>query len=351
MDGHDQRAGLLAAVLTLTSAPSTVSGSTVTVAGVTTPGATVDIETSDVSYPDGTAAVTTVTAGAGGSFEATVTIAAGDESSVAVAVTAGQATAESSFDVTSTAVPGTLLYSDTGATGGGNGPGNFALPTDSAFPAGSFTITGFLVAHGATMTSFQIGVGSLTNEFGGQDGFSDQLVDLYLRQPGLPSYDYSTAAAYPSRNYTVSPGWSQSIEVDGFGTAQWQTALGTSAGPIAAVSGNTSDGYITITVPTASLGSFGSGWSVAVALFGQDGYGTDDARAFTATPEAYTFGVCATASSASVCEVSPSIEPEVMDTIAVPGVSIGTELNLLNYPGNTTTQLTTPVVLQGATVP
>ncbi|MGD0559053.1 MAG: glucodextranase DOMON-like domain-containing protein [Streptosporangiaceae bacterium] len=339
------------APLTLTSDPATVSGSTVTVAGVTTPGATVDIETTDVSYPDGTATVTTVTAGSDGSFSATVTIAAGDESSVAVAVTAGNSTAESSFDVTSTAVPGTLLYSDTGATGGGNGPGNFALPTDSAFTAGSFTITDFRVARGATMTSFQIGVASLTNPFGGQDGFSLQLADLYLSQPGLPSYDYSTAATYPSRNYTVSPGWSQSIEVDGFGTAQWQTALGTSAGTIAAVSGNTADGQITITVPTASLGSFGSGWSVAVALFGQDGYGTDDARAFTATPEAYTFGVCAAASSAQVCQVSPSIEPEVMDTIAVPGVSIGSELNLLNYPGNTTTQLTTPVLLQGATVP
>jgi glucoamylase len=339
------------APLTLTSSPSTVPGSTVTVAGVTTPGAKVDIETFDVSFPDGTATVTSVTAGADGSFEATVAIAPGDESAVAVAVTAGSATAESGFDVTSTAVPGTLLYSTTGAAGGGNGPGNFALPTDSDFTTGSFTITDFRVARGATMTSFQIGVGSLTNPFGGQDGFSLQLVDLYLRQPGLPSYDYSTAATYSSRNYTVSPGWSQSIEVDGFGTAQWRSALGTSAGSIAAVAGDTSDGQITITVPTASLGAFGSGWSVAVALFGQDGFGTDDARAFTATPQAYTFGVCATASAAEDCQVSPSIEPEVMDTIAVPGVSIASELNILNYPGNTTTQLTTPVVLQGVTVP
>ena len=57
------------------------------------------------------------------------------------------------------------------------------------------------------------------------------LVDLYIRQPGLASYDYSTAATYPSRNCTIAPAdaWSQSIEVDGFGRAQWQTALGASA--------------------------------------------------------------------------------------------------------------------------
>jgi glucoamylase len=173
----------------------------------------------------------------------------------------------------------------------------------------------------------------------------------YGSDPGLPAYDYSTTAAYPSRNYTVSPGWSQSIEVDGFGRAQWQTALGTSAGTIAAVSGDPADGLITITVPSASLGAFGSGWSVAVALYGQDGFGTDDARAFTSVPGDFTFGVCAGASADPACQVSPSIEPEVMDTIAGSGVSVASELNVLSYPGNTTTTLATPVVLQGVTVP
>jgi carbohydrate-binding DOMON domain-containing protein len=293
-----------------------------------------------------------VTAGSDGLLVATVPVAPGDESHVAVAVTTRSgATAEAGLDVTSTAVPGTPLFSAPGAPGGGNGPGNFALPTDSVFSPGSFTITDFGVARGATMTSFQIGVGSLTNPFGGPDGFSLQLVDLYISQPGLPAYDYSTTAAHASRNYTVSPGWSQSIEVDGFGRAQWQTALGTSAGTIAAVSGNPADGLITITVPSASLGAFGSGWSVAVALYGQDGFGTDDARAFTSVPGDFTFGVCAQASADPACQVSPSIEPEVMDTIVPSGVSVASELNVLSYPGNTTTTLATPVVLQGVTVP
>jgi glucoamylase len=117
--------------------------------------------------------------------------------------------------------------------------------------------------------------------------------------------------------------------------------LGTSAGTVAAVSGNSTSGLITITVPTASLGAFGSGWSVAVAVYGQDGFGTDDARAFTSVPGAYTFGVCAAASSDPVCQVSPSVEPEVMDTIVPAGVSVASELNVLAGP----------VVLQGVTVP
>ena len=245
----------------------------------------------------------------------------------------------------------------------GAGPGNFALPTDASsgsptFPDGSFTITDFRVAEAATTTSFQVGIKDLTNPFGGSAGFSLQLVDLYIRQPGLADFDYSTAATFPSRNYRIAPAdaWSQSIEVDGFGRAQWQTALGSSPGTITSVSGNATSGQITITVPTADLGTIGSGWTITVALTGQDGFGTDDARAFTATPGAFTFGVCSAAEAAQspepqVCQVSPSIEPEVLDTVPPAGVTLGSELNLLNYPGNTTTTLTTPPQLQGITVP
>src|SRR5450755_3721841 len=348
---------------------ATVSGTAVTVTGTAAPGARVDVMVSDIKVPNGTAAVLSLTAGSSGAFSATVTVPAGDQSHVAVTATAPAspsghgATNEAGFDVTSLAVPGTVVLSAAGPSGGGAGPGNFALPTAAngatpVFPAGSFTITDFRVARATATTSFQIGIGDLTNPFGGPNGFSLQLVDLYIRQPGLASYGYSTAAAYPSRNYTVAPSsaWSQSIEVDGFGRAQWRTALGASPGTIASVSGNPVSGQITITVPTAGLGTVGSGWTFTVAVAGQDGFGTDDARAFTATPGAYSFGVCSAAEAGQspepqACQVSPSIEPEVMDTVPPSGVTLSPELNVLAYPGNTTTTLVTPPQLQGVTVP
>jgi hypothetical protein len=40
-----------------------------------------------------------------------------------------------------------------------------------------------------------------------------------------------------------------------------------------------------------------------------------------------------------------------MDTVPPPGVTLSAELNVLAYPGNTTTALATPVRLQGVTVP
>ena len=113
-----------------TTPQATVTGSSVTVTGTAAPGAQVDIAVSDIQVPNGTAATTSLTAGPSGAFSATVTVPAGDQSHVAVTVTApGGATNAAGFDVTSLAVPGTVVLSATGPAGGGAGPGNFALPT------------------------------------------------------------------------------------------------------------------------------------------------------------------------------------------------------------------------------
>ncbi len=78
-----------------------------------------------------------------------------------------------------------------------------------------------------------------------------------------------------------------------------------------------------------------------VTLTGQDGFSPDQARAFTATPGAFTFGVCAPGATAPICSVDPSTVPKVMDTIPPPGVSQATELD----------PTLGPVVLQGLSVP
>jgi glucoamylase len=76
-------------------------------------------------------------------------------------------------------------------------------------------------------------------------------------------------------------------------------------------------------------------------LAGQDGFSSDQARAFTATPGAYTFGVCSADIAAPICSVDPSTVPKVVDVITPPGVSQATELDPV--PG--------PVVIQPIVVP
>ena len=114
-----------------------------------------------------------------------------------------------------------------------------------------------------------------------------------------------------------------------------------------AASGET-PGLVTITVPTSVLGTPGSGWTFTVTLTGQDGFGNDDARTFTATPGAYTFGVCSAAvageaSPPAVCAVNPAAVPIVMDTIPPATVNVQTELDPTANPSG--------VTLQGVTVP
>jgi glucoamylase len=98
---------------------------------------------------------------------------------------------------------------------------------------------------------------------------------------------------------------------------------------------------VTIALPEAQFGTPGSGWAFSVVLTGQDGFSSDQARAFTATPQAYSFGVCAVGGTSPICSVSPSSVPKAMDVITPPGVSQATELD----------PTLGPVVIQPVTVP
>ena len=78
-----------------------------------------------------------------------------------------------------------------------------------------------------------------------------------------------------------------------------------------------------------------------MVLTGQDGFGTDQARNFTATPGGFTFGVCAVGGTAPVCSADPDTVPKAMDVITPAGVSQATELDPTRGP----------VAIQPVTVP
>ena len=62
-------------------------------------------------------------------------------------------------------------------------------------------------------------------------------------------------------------------------------------------------------------------------LTGQDGFSPDQARGFTPTPEAFAFGVCATASSDPHCTFDPNAVPKAMDVFTPDGVAQSDELD------------------------
>ena len=325
--------------VTITSpAPgSTLAATSTTVAGTTTPGAQVSVASDDTTT-GAPASVTSTTAGADGSFSATVPVSFGSNAlTVSATAAGGRSTGYAQVTATNEG-GGTTILDVPDAAGDDTGPGTYQYPTNSAFVAGSFDITRFQVLSDGTYAYLRVTLRTLVPTFGALDGA--QLLDVYVHVPGATAT--STAAAFATRNYTIAPSgaWSQRVEVQGFAAPVWVNAAGASVGTASALAVQ-SDQTITVALPEAQFGTPASGWGFSVVLTGQDGFSPDLARAFTATPGAYTFGVCAVGGTAPICSVDPTTVPKAMDVITPPGVSQATELD----------PTLGPVVIQPVTVP
>ncbi len=336
--------GSLPVSITAPAQGSTLATSSATVTGTTAPGAAVTIESADTTT-GAPAAVTSTTAAADGSFSATAPVSFGSN---AITVTAtvkgagevgGGRTSTGYAQVTVTNEGGGSTVLDvTDPSGDDNGPGTYQYPTDASFHAGAFDLTRFQVLSDGTFAYLRATLRNLDPTFGAIDGA--QLLDVYVHAPGATST--STQAAFASRNYAIANAgaWSQRVEVQGFASPAWVNASGGSVGT-ASVLAEQADRTITIALPEAQFGTPGSGWGFSVVLTGQDGFGTDQARNFTATAGGFTFGVCAPGGTAAVCSANPDTVPKAVDVLTPPGVSQATELD----------PTVGPVAIQPVTVP
>jgi glucoamylase len=320
---------------------SAVTGSPVTVTGTSVPGNAIYVEATNTDQNSQTTTASTM-ADASGNFSVTVPVSGGTTVLNTVAVSPVGATAADQRTIVFDFTPGTVLLDVTDPTGDDNGPGNYAYPTAADFHAGAFDITEFRVIlspDGSTVT-FKLQTRDLSPTFGSPLGA--QLVDVYVHDPNAAASNTSTAASFPQRNYQIAAGsaWSRLLEVQGFGQ-RYINAQGTTLGTVS-ISANAISRFITFSVPTSTLGTPGSGWGFTVVLTGQDGFSPDQARSFTSTPGAFSFGVCATASTDLHCTVDPNTVPKAMDVLTPAGVL---QSNELDYT------LHSPVVIQGVVIP
>jgi glucoamylase len=328
--------GAIAVTLTAPASGSAITTPTTAVTGTTVAGAKVVVESLDTTT--GTPSTTgTAVAALDGSFSVTVPVGFGDSVLTVSATASGNRTGYAQTSVTSSVTSGTTVLNVTDPTGDDNGPGTYQYPTDSSFHAGAFDLTNFKVISDGTTVYLQATLANLDPTFGSPLGA--QLLDVYVHAPGAAAT--STAASFASRNYTIAPAsaWSEMVEAQGFASPIWPDASGNSLGTAFVAASQTSK-TITIGLPEAAFGTPTSGWSFAVVLTGQDGFGTDQARNFTPTPGAFTFGVCATGNN-PICSMDPGAVPKAVDVITPAGVSQATELD----------PTLGPVVIQGVAVP
>ncbi len=315
--------GTLPVTITAPADGSTLAVTSTTVTGKTAPGAAVTIASADTTT-GAPATVTSTTAASDGSFSATVPVSFGGNA-ITVTATAkgGRSTGYAQVTVTNEGGGSTVL-DVTDPSGDDNGPGTYQYPTASDFHAGAFDMTRFQVLSDGTFSYLRATLRNLDPTFGQTDGA--QLLDVYVHVPGAAST--STQAAFASRNYAIASAgaWSQRVEVQGFASPVWVNAGGGSVGAASALAVQ-ADKTITIALPEAQFGTPGSGWGFSVVLTGQDGFSPDQARSFTPTPGAFSFGVCASGGTAPVCSADPNTVPKAVDVLTPTGVSQATELD------------------------
>jgi glucan 1,4-alpha-glucosidase len=330
---HTQKA----TTLTVTSpTDQTVATDPIHVAGTAVPGAIVDV--ADVTDTDGSSHATTTAAG-DGSFAFDIPARIGNNVLVVTSTAPDGGTAQAVRTVVNDVVVGTLLFDSTDPTGDDNGPGNYAYPTSSNFVPGAYDLTDFQVYDTGSTVTFRVQTRDLTPTFGSPLGA--QLVDVYVHEPGAAST--STAASFATRNYTIDPAdaWSRLIEVQGFGQ-RFVDASNTNTVGTVTISANQISRYITFVVDKTALGGTpASGWAFSVVLTGQDGFSPDQARGFTATPQDFQFGVCATASSDPHCTANPDTVPKALDVLTPSGTAQSDELDYTLHQ---------PVVIKGVAI-
>ncbi len=315
--------GALITTITTPTNGSTAPGSSITVSGNTAPNAAVSIGVVDTDVA-GTSSTVSTTANGSGAYSASVPVGFGTNV-ITVAASTATATGTAQVSVVGDLVGGTTVLDVTDPANDDNGPGTFAYPTSSNFAAGSFDITRFQVLTKDNVVYLRTTLRTLTPTFGPVDGA--QLLDIFVHNPSAAST--STAAPFTSRNYTVAPqdAWAQRLEIQGFAGPVWLGANGSAPGTVTAVVASTVTNTITVALPQAQFGTPTSGWSFAVVLTGQDGFSSDQARAFSQTPQEYAFGVCASIPGPPICSFDPNAVPKAMDVLTPAGVNQSTELD------------------------
>jgi carbohydrate-binding DOMON domain-containing protein len=308
------------AVIPITlDAPAQVSTPTVTVHGTAPAGVQVELA---ASATDAGGATTLVSTKSDGTFTAELPTQLGTNV-ITAAATNGRATGYAQKKVGSDFVSGTVLLNVTDPDGDDSGPGVYAYPTAGDFHAGAFDIQQFQVIDSGATIVLRTKLRDLSPTFGSSLGA--QLLNIYARDPAVAKT--STAAPYPSRNYSVDP-WNRMIEVQGFAEPVFVDADGAALGG-ASVQASETSRFITVSVPKSALGN---ATSFSVVLTGQEGDSPDRARRFTPTPGQYTFGVCAAGGTSPICAVAPDAVPKAFDVITPNGVDQTIELDPTRGP-------------------
>ena len=176
---------------------------------------------------------------------------------------------------------------------GPGGPYTYTYPTNDysgttipEFPPHSFDIEWMSVSENPYTVQFNFTFGNLSNPFGGQYGFGQPIIDVYIHIPGASG---GSTAGIPGANINISSAdpWQWAIQASGY-TGVPNNFIESSGGQIYSasmvVTSNTglgpspnpkiiSNATVSVRVPTALIGTAISTYTYVIVAGSQDGEG------------------------------------------------------------------------------
>jgi hypothetical protein len=180
-----------------------------------------------------------------------------------------------------------------------NGPGWYTYPTGESagvklspfpFPPQSFDMQWFNVSMNPYTVQFNVTFGNLSNVYGGSDGFSQPIIDIYIHEPGGGAGNLSGLAG-TGISIASQSGWQWAIQASGYPANNYIESAAThieNPAPVL-VSTNLGEGSgtngtilphktVSIEVPTSIIGSDIGSYSYVIIAGSQDGYGVNGWR-------------------------------------------------------------------------
>lgn len=208
------------------------------------------------------------------------------------------------FSCTASTLGETLVWECDDPLGDDNGPGGYVYPTNPAFAPfkGHFDLTKFRVMRDDKSVHFDVSLAELTNTWNAPEGFSHQLIEVYIDNiPGAGRLD--TVLPGANVRFDRRYAWDMCIRMLAWGGSR--ITVGDQEHHIwAGVLPNTST--IRASVPIDIVGEPADSWHYYVTVSSQDGYGPDNHRPVTSSGGAWVF---AGGSDSGLC-------PYVIDILA-----------------------------------
>jgi hypothetical protein len=220
------------------------------------------------------------------------------------------------------------------------GDGDYIYPLASDFDTpgngGLWDAQKVTIRQSAWNAQFIIEMGEMTDIWGLSNGFSHQIVQIYVDQGNT---SFGNTEMLTGANAEIHPDWAWEVAISGTGEPGAVMSVQADTGSTSArgidVSGDTSTNTITFTVSKSVIGEDIPNYRYIIVIGSQDGFGTGKWRDVDTTPTTWTLGGGENPASDDGIDYDPNIIDVILD-----GAGQQTMLSSYDVDGHVYAQLT-----------